>query len=564
MRRISFNVNRKMLYMVFGIILVSFFSLTIVYAALSVTLNINGNAEVTAANWDIHLENPKVKSGSVNNNVPTISGNNLSFSASLTTPGDYYEFTVDVVNGGDIDAMIDSVVKTPELTTEQAKYFKYEVSYQNGEDVSTKQTLKKGTSTPIKVRIEYRNDLIASDLPTATSNLNLKLTLIYVQSDGSGSEVPNNGQNVYRLGDTIEQGDYRYIYMGCSSYEEFREIAPKFFIKNALNMDYEEGLKYIGMTEEEFISMLEQEGILSEESFSQLFDGWNVDVIDNTKTSYGVIESYIDGIPVLALNSTFQDCMNMKSSPEIPYGIISMSGTYNVSGLVEAPIIPSTVTLIDFLFSGCPNLVTYSGSMDPEGDFSNYVLPNTVTDISSLFSGCKKITKVPSIPNSVTNMSYAYSGTSISIAPVIPNGVTDISYAYSRTNISTAPVIPNSVINMEWAFWECLNLVEPPEIPESVIYMNATFNGCRNLKSAPVIPSQVIEISALFRNCTSLTGDVIINSNNFNNNTEMWGVNSCWEAFKNVDMTKINLKGSASKDVLNLIGSTGNNWTPIQ
>ena len=542
MRRISFNVNRKMLYMVLGIILVSVFSLTIVYAALSVTLNINGNAEVPAANWDIHLENPKVKSGSVNNNVPTISGNNLTFSASLTTPGDYYEFTVDVVNGGDIDAMIDSVVKTPELTTEQAKYFKYEVSYQNGEDVSTKQTLKKGTSTPIKVRIEYRNDLIASDLPTVTSNLGLKLTLIYVQSDGSGSEVPNNGQIVHRLGDIVEQGDYRYTYMGCSSYEEFRELAPKMFLESALNMEYEEGLKHMGITEEELISMLEQEGILSEETFSQLLDGWAVKVIDKNKTSYGVIESFVDGSPVLILDTTFQDCVNMQVSPKIPYGVISMSGTYNNSGLVEAPIIPSTVTMYDSLFSGCTNLATYSGSTDPEGDFSNYVLPNTVTDISHLFSGCKNITKVPPIHN----------------------GVTNISYAYSRTNISTAPVIPNSVINMEWVFWECLNLVEPPEIPESVIYMNATFNGCRNLKSAPVIPSQVIEISALFRDCTSLTGDVIINSNNFNNNTETWDPNSCWDAFDNVDMTKINLKGSASKDVLNLIGSTGNNWTPIQ
>ena len=542
MRRISFNVNRKMLYMLLGIILVLVFSLTIVYAALSVTLNINGNAEVTAANWDIHLENPKVKSGSVNNNVPTISGNNLSFSASLTTPGDYYEFTVDVVNGGDIDAMIDSVVKTPDLTTEQAKYFKYEVSYQNGEDVSTKQTLKKGTSTPIKVRIEYRIDLIASDLPTATSNLSLKLTLIYVQSDGSGSEVPNNGQIVHRLGDTIEQGDYRYIYMGCSSYEEFRELAPKFFLQSVTNMEYEEALKNIGMTEEEFISLMEQEGILSEETFSQLFDGWNVDVIDNTKTSYGVIESYIDGIPVLALNSTFQDCMNMKSSPEIPYGIISMSGTYNVSGLVEAPIIPSTVTMYDSLFSGCTNLATYSGSTDPEGDFSNYMLPNNVTDISYLFHGCNKITKVPPISNNVTTIENAYNG----------------------TNISVAPVIPNSVVNMNYAFANCQNLVTAPAIPDGVLDMSATFHGCKNLKTAPTIPSSVNEISALFRDCTSLSGDVIINSNKFTNNTEMWGVNSCWEAFKNVDMTKINLKGSASKDVLNLIGSTGNNWTPIQ
>ncbi len=185
--------DRKSLYFILCIILISVLSLTIVYAALSVTLNITGSTEVTASNWNIHLANPEVKSGSVNSSVPTISGNNLSFSVNLVTPGDYYEFTVDVVNDGSIDAMIDSVVKTPELTTEQAKYIKYEVTYENGESISTNQTIKSGARTPIKVRVEYRTDISSSDLPSSTTVLNLKLSLIYVQSDGSGSNILNNG-----------------------------------------------------------------------------------------------------------------------------------------------------------------------------------------------------------------------------------------------------------------------------------------------------------------------------------------------------------------------------------
>ena len=196
MRRINIKElfqNRKTLYFTLCIILISVLSLTIVYAALSVTLNITGSTEVTASNWNIHLANPEVKSGSVNSNVPTISGNNLSFSVNLATPGDYYEFTVDVVNGGSIDAMIDSVVKTPELTSEQAKYIKYEITYENGESINTNQTIKSGTSTPIKVRVEYRKDISASDLPSTATELSLKLTLIYVQSDGTGSEITNNG-----------------------------------------------------------------------------------------------------------------------------------------------------------------------------------------------------------------------------------------------------------------------------------------------------------------------------------------------------------------------------------
>ena len=201
--------NRKTLYLTLTIILISVLSLTVVYAALSTVLNITGSSQITASNWDIHLANPSVSSGSVNNNLPTINGNNLSFNATLSLPGDYYEFTVDVVNSGSIDAMIDSVIKTPELTIEQTKYIKYEVSYANGESISTKQTIKKRMSTPIKVRVEYRNDLTASDLPSTETNLSLKLTLVYIQSDGTGSSITHNGKLPAEV--KVVSGDYDTI-----------------------------------------------------------------------------------------------------------------------------------------------------------------------------------------------------------------------------------------------------------------------------------------------------------------------------------------------------------------
>ena len=195
MKRLNFNIkDRKMLYGILSIVLVCVFSLTIVYAALSAGLTIQGSAQVTSADWDIHLANPKVTSGSVTTTVPTItSGKTLSFSTTLNIPGDFYEFTVDVVNGGSIDAMIDKVTKTPELTAEQAKYLKYEVSYANGESISSKQTIASGVTMPIKVRVEYRKDLVASDLPTGTVQLTLGLVLDYVQSDETGTTVNNNG-----------------------------------------------------------------------------------------------------------------------------------------------------------------------------------------------------------------------------------------------------------------------------------------------------------------------------------------------------------------------------------
>ena len=186
--------GRKTLYLVLAMVIVSVFTLTIAYAALNAVLTISGNAQVSSADWDIHLANPKVTNGSVTTTVPTLAtGKSLTFSTTLNMPGDFYEFTVDVVNSGSIDAMIEKVTKTPELTADQAKFLKYEVSYANGESIADKQAIAAGVTMPIKVRVEYRKDLSSADLPTGQVQLTLGLVLDYVQSDGSGSSIPNNG-----------------------------------------------------------------------------------------------------------------------------------------------------------------------------------------------------------------------------------------------------------------------------------------------------------------------------------------------------------------------------------
>ena len=144
--------NRKTLTLVLCLILVSVFTLTIAYAALNAVLTIQGSSQVSSAEWDIHLANPVVKSGSATTDEPTLTnGKSLTFSTTLNMPGDFYEFTVDVINAGSIDAMIEKVTKTPELTADQAKYLKYEVSYANGEELTTKQLVKKNSSVSFVV-----------------------------------------------------------------------------------------------------------------------------------------------------------------------------------------------------------------------------------------------------------------------------------------------------------------------------------------------------------------------------------------------------------------------------
>ena len=213
--------DRRMLYMILSIVLFSVFTLTVVYAALSTTLNITGTAQVTAASWDIYLDNVQLNSQSATTTVATITDKvTATFSTTLTNPGDFYEFTVDVVNNGSIDAMIDSVTKTPELTDNQKKYLNYIVEYQNGESINTKHLVEKNSYVRLKVKVVFRKDISASDLPSASETLNLAFRVNYVQSDEAGVSVDNNGNllkivsgDLETVGSEIAIGDEHFYLM---------------------------------------------------------------------------------------------------------------------------------------------------------------------------------------------------------------------------------------------------------------------------------------------------------------------------------------------------------------
>lgn len=193
-----FSHNRKILYIVLSVVMLSVLTLTIVYAALSTTLNINGTAEVTSASWDIHFANIKINQGSVEATTsPTIiNSRTINFVVGLKEPGDYYKFTVDIVNNGTIDAMIDSVVKTPTLTETQAKYLKYEIEYTDGNSILDKQPLPKETTKTMSILVAYRSDVASSDIPTEGESLNLSFTMNYVQANETSTIIPDREPTV--------------------------------------------------------------------------------------------------------------------------------------------------------------------------------------------------------------------------------------------------------------------------------------------------------------------------------------------------------------------------------
>lgn len=187
MKKIRRKVNKPLLYFVFFV----FASVTVGYAALSTTLSITGKGTLSKNSWDIHFENLVIvdNGASAVTTAPTIDSTKtkVSFNITLSKPGDSYEFTVDAVNKGTIDAMLSGFSATS-LTTDQQKYLTYTVTYSDGATISTKDYLKKGTSETIRVRVRFRDDLTATDLPSSAETLNLTATLTYVQADSTAKE----------------------------------------------------------------------------------------------------------------------------------------------------------------------------------------------------------------------------------------------------------------------------------------------------------------------------------------------------------------------------------------
>ena len=192
------------------ILLLLIAGITFGYAALNTTININGKSNISKNTWSVYFDNIKINKGSVSSiKSPTIDNQTtVDFEVKLDKPGDFYEFSIDVVNSGTIDAMIDSIIKEPELTAEQNKYLNYIIEYQNGEQITNNQLLEANNFLRLRIKVEYKKDISASDLPIDSDTLSLGFTINYVQSDGNVITVLDNGKSFYEIvkGDTETVG----------------------------------------------------------------------------------------------------------------------------------------------------------------------------------------------------------------------------------------------------------------------------------------------------------------------------------------------------------------------
>ena len=159
--------NKKKNRMLLLIILL--LGISIGFAALSTTLKINGSAILNKNTWSIYWDeasivvNPDGKSGTpvVTDGDDGAENTKLTWNVSLDLPGDFYEFTIDAVNAGTIDAMVENIDETlPTLPS----YIKYSVTYASGVPVVRHQKFDKNSREKYKVRIEVLDTMTREDI----------------------------------------------------------------------------------------------------------------------------------------------------------------------------------------------------------------------------------------------------------------------------------------------------------------------------------------------------------------------------------------------------------------
>ena len=186
-------MSEKTKNILLAVLIVGLVSMTVAYAALSQTLNINGSAQVAgASNWNIHFAELSsgaiTKSGyaDVNQNATlVVSGTQVTTpQVTLKAPGDKVVFKFNVINEGTIDGRLTSFnnIQIGNLTSD------------SNDDTST---FLASLKDDINVTLAYTDGAITANATTGdvlshTSGSNtktLELTIEYVKRE-TAQELP--------------------------------------------------------------------------------------------------------------------------------------------------------------------------------------------------------------------------------------------------------------------------------------------------------------------------------------------------------------------------------------
>ncbi len=179
------NVN---LIAILAIVLVAFMTVGYAYVNNDIT---NANAKIQKS-WNVGFNTEEYTSSGTGQDVagPVISKNNVKFQVNFANPGDYKTYTFEVLNTGNINAILDNVKVISDLNNSGKLNFNYTIY--KGENIITSNavpTIDKqynhlyrnyGTNT-VEVTISYNSSEGEEVSEAIVANYELDLT--YTQSE---------------------------------------------------------------------------------------------------------------------------------------------------------------------------------------------------------------------------------------------------------------------------------------------------------------------------------------------------------------------------------------------
>ena len=202
--------NDKFKNAILIVLAICLIGITVAYATLSQNLDISGVAKVGKTNWNIHFTKvltPKAE-GYAEGGKATLNSDSTVLTVSegiLKVPGDTITYVFDVINEGDIDAEVETVLttidncKASDNTTDVTMYcdkIKYDLVYQDTkEEVKKKDQLLKGESKTLNLIITYDKNKELTSLPSTEivlSNITSTINYTMIQKSSGSTEEPQN------------------------------------------------------------------------------------------------------------------------------------------------------------------------------------------------------------------------------------------------------------------------------------------------------------------------------------------------------------------------------------
>ena len=202
--------NERTRNIILIILAVCLIGITVAYATLSQNLNISGVAKVGKTSWNIHFTKvltPKAE-GYAEGGKATLNSDSTVLTVSegiLKVPGDTITYVFDVINEGDLDAEVETVLttidscKASDDTTDVTMYcdkIKYDLVYQDTKEaVKKNDQLLKGESKTLNLIITYDKNKELTSLPNTEIVLdNITSTINYtmIQKSSGSTEEPQN------------------------------------------------------------------------------------------------------------------------------------------------------------------------------------------------------------------------------------------------------------------------------------------------------------------------------------------------------------------------------------